>query len=294
MSEKFDLPCDSSLVPALLDSGSRLKFRCHTGISCFNACCRKADVTLTPYDVIRMQQRLGQRSGEFLRAHTVPFRMDGDGVPGVKLRTDDEGVCTFMSDDGCSVYSDRPTACRYYPLGHMRMRSTGGGRAETHCFLIQEAHCKGHEERLEQSIGAYLKRQEAGLYDEMNRGWMQLMLKRRSMGPTVGRPPEATLQLFFMASFDMERFRRFVLSDNFRSSYKLEASAYEALEKDDVSLMLFGVRFMRQALFGERTIAEREGAWERRLQDRQQVWEARRQAEISRRQQEEDEKYRHT
>ena len=46
MSEKFDIPFESNLVPQMLDLGTRLKFRCHKGISCFNACCKKADITL--------------------------------------------------------------------------------------------------------------------------------------------------------------------------------------------------------------------------------------------------------
>ena len=291
MSEKFDIPFESNLVPQMLDLGSRLKFRCHTGISCFNACCKKADVSLTPYDVIRLKDRLGKNSSEFLRDHTVPFKMDREGLPGVKLKTTDEGVCGFMNEQGCSVYSDRPTACRYYPLGHMAMLSTGAKTDETHYFLVREEHCKGHEEDQEQRIAEYLKEQETSQYDEMNREWMQLMLKRRSMGPTVGRPPEATLQLFFMCSFDIERFRRFVLSDSFRNTYEIEESAYAVFEREDISLMQFGVRFMRQAFFGERTIPEREGAWDKRVKSRQEVWEARRQAEISRHQQAEDEKY---
>ena len=291
MSEKFDIPFESNLVPQMLDLGSRLKFRCHTGISCFNACCKKADVSLTPYDVNRLKDRLGKNSSEFLRDHTVPFKMDREGLPGVKLKTTDEGVCGFMNEQGCSVYSDRPTACRYYPLGHMAMLSTGAKTDETHYFLVREEHCKGHEEDQEQRIAEYLKEQETSQYDEMNREWMQLMLKRRSMGPTVGRPPEATLQLFFMCSFDIERFRRFVLSDSFRNTYEIEESAYAVFEREDISLMQFGVRFMRQAFFGERTIPEREGAWDKRVKSRQEVWEARRQAEISRHQQAEDEKY---
>ena len=292
MSEKFDLPFESNLVPAMLDLGSTLKFHCHKGIPCFNACCRKADITLTPYDVIRLKHRLAKNSSEFLKDHTVPFRMDRDGLPGVKLKTDDEGVCRFMTEAGCSVYGDRPTACRYYPLGHISMLSTGAKTDETRYFLVNEDHCRGHEEALEQSIGEYLRSQETAQYDEMNREWMQLMLKRRSMGPGVGRPPETTLQLFFMASFDMERFRRFVLSENFRNSYKIDDAAYEVFEKKDLALMQFGVRFMRQAFFGERTIEVRDDAWEKRVERRQEVWEARRQAEIARQQQEADGKYR--
>ena len=38
----------------------------------------------------------------------------------------------------------------------------------------------------------------------MNREWLQLMLKTPPMGPTVGACREATLQLFFMCSYDMD------------------------------------------------------------------------------------------
>ena len=66
-------------VPALLSEDSVLKFNCYKGISCFNACCKHADVTLAPYDVIRLQRHLGMSSEEFLKAHTVPFQLDADG-----------------------------------------------------------------------------------------------------------------------------------------------------------------------------------------------------------------------
>lgn len=171
------------------------------------------------------------------------------------------------------------------------MLASGSKTDETHYFLVKEEHCKGHEEAQEQSVAEYLTDQQTAPYDEMNREWLQLMLKRRSMGPTVGRPPEATLQMFFMCSYDMDRFRRFVLSDSFKKTYELEESAYEVFEKEDLSLMQFGVRFMRQVFFGERTIQEKEGAWQERVSRRQDVWDARRQAEIARQQQEEDEKY---
>jgi Fe-S-cluster containining protein len=275
-------------IPKKLDLSSRIQFRCHPGVSCFNACCRQADVTLTPYDVIRMKDRLGMGSGEFLKAHTVPFQMDQDGVPGIKLRTDNSGACLFVTEDGCSIYSDRPTACRYYPLGHMAVKEEDAKQDEASYFMVREDHCKGHEEDKVQSIDAY--RKELGIvdYDGYNREWFQIMLKKRSAGPGVGQLPEATLQLFFMASFDMDRFRRFVMSEQFRGGYVLDDATYEVLEKEDLALMQFGVRFMKQAFFGERTIEEREGAWERRVEKRKEIWEARREAEIARQQQAED------
>ena len=278
-----------SKIPKKLDLSSEIRFRCHPGVSCFNACCKQADVTLTPYDVIRMKDRLGMGSSEFLKAHTVPFQMDQDGIPGIKLRTDNDGACLFVTEAGCTVYADRPTACRYYPLGHLAIKEKDARQDEAGYFLIKEDHCKGHAEDKVQTIAEYRKALGIVDYDGHNREWLQIMLKKRSAGPNVGQLPEASLQLFFMASFDMDRFRRFVMSDQFRSLYAIDDATYEVLEKEDLALMQFGVRFMKQAFFGERTIDEREGAWESRVERRQDIWEARRQAEIARQQQAADE-----
>ena len=32
------------------------------------------------------------------------------------------GECTFLGDEGCTVYEDRPAACRYYAQGNMAVR----------------------------------------------------------------------------------------------------------------------------------------------------------------------------
>ena len=52
------LPYESSFIPEILTEEHRTKFACHPGVSCFNACCKQADVMLAPYDVIRLKQRL--------------------------------------------------------------------------------------------------------------------------------------------------------------------------------------------------------------------------------------------
>ena len=292
MSEPFDIPFKSDVVPNMLEADTTIQFNCHKGISCFNACCKQADITLTPYDIIRLKQRLGMDSGEFLKKHTVPFEMDGDKVPGVKMKTDESGACLFVTDEGCSVYEDRPTSCRYYPLGHLAMRAKGASEDDqSHFVMVREDHCKGHYEDRHIKIKDYLVEQDIPMYREMNREWLQLILKKKSAGPTVGTPPETSLQLWFMACFDVDRFRRFVMSESFKKTYTLGESTFETLEKDDVALMRFGYDLLKQVLFGEKTIPEKEGVWEERLNERMEIWEARRQAEIARRQQMEDEKY---
>jgi hypothetical protein len=274
-------PHESPLVPNLLGLNDTIQFNCHKGISCFNACCKKADITLTPYDIVRLKDHLGMTSGEFLKKHTVPFEMDASGMPGVKLRTtDNEPVCLFVTEEGCSVYEDRPSACRYYPVGLMTMRKKDVNHEEHHYALVQEDHCMGHKEDRSLTIGEYRKEQDVEIFDDMNREWYQIILKKRSSGPGVGNPSDTSYHFFFLCSYDIDRFRQFVMADNFKASYDIEQSTFEELAKDDIALMKFGFRLMKQVLFGEASIPLRKGAAEERIEKRKDILEMRRQAEI--------------
>jgi Fe-S-cluster containining protein len=281
---KPKIPFQSAVLPEALSGETEIQFRCHPGISCFNACCRRADVTLTPYDILRLKRRLSSTSSEVLHRYTVPFQMDGDGLPGVKMRTDDSGTCRQLAGDaGCGIYTDRPTVCRYYPVALLALREKDSPEAKERYSLVKEAHCKGHDEPRQIRISDYRAEQGCEEYDAHNREWYQLVLKKKSAGPTVGRPPQASLQLFFMASYDLDTFRRFVLSPSFRETYALPDDFYAEVEQDDEALLRFGYRFLRQVLFGERSVQEVADAWERRVAQRTEVWEARKQVEIARR-----------
>jgi len=47
------------------------EFSCHPGVKCFNKCCSDVNIVLTPYDVLRMKNRLGITSTEFLDTYTL-------------------------------------------------------------------------------------------------------------------------------------------------------------------------------------------------------------------------------
>lgn len=286
---KFEIPSTSAVQPTRLELDDKLKFRCHRGVSCWNECCSRADVTLAPYDILRLKEATGLDTTELLKKHTVPFELDAHGVPGLKLRTNDDGACLFMTDEGCSVYENRPTACRYYPSGLLAMKSISEATDERHFLLIKEDHCKGHDEDHTQTIAEYRKEQGVEEYDVLNHQWYQIILKKKSTGPTIGKPSDMSLQMFFMASYDMDRFRRFVMSDAFIKMYDLDNEEYEILEKDDIALMNFGFKLMKQVFFGEMVIKEREGAWDKRVEERRDILAFRKQAEISEHQRKADE-----
>ena len=276
-----DIPFKSDVMPAILEPNADIKFSCHKGISCWNACCKHADITLTPYDIIRLKTATGNDSSAVLKEHTVPFTMDSDGMPGIKLRTTDEGACLFMDEEaGCTIYENRPSSCRYYPLGNLSMKKADQAHENQHFVLVREPHCKGHEEDRTINIQDYREEQKVEDYDQYNVEYFQLILKKKSMGPGVGKPPEMSLQLFFMACFDQDRFRRFVLSPAFKSNYTIDDETYASIEKDDIALMYFGFRLMRQVLYNEKTIAEADGALEKRVEDRKEVVEMRNKIEV--------------
>lgn len=286
---RFELPNSTPVQPTRLELDDELKFRCHRNVSCWNQCCSRADVTLAPYDVIRLKEATGLGTSELLKNHTVPFELDAHGVPGLKLRTDESGACLFMKEEGCSVYENRPTACRYYPSGLLSMKSISESSDERHFLLIKEEHCKGHDEDQIQTIGEYRKDQAVEDYDELNREWYQIILKKKSTGPTIGKPSDMSLQMFFMASYDVDRFRRFVMSDSFIKMYDLTDEQYTELEKDDTAIMKFGFRLMKQVFFGEMSIKERKGAWDKRAEERREILAYRREAEVAEHQRKADE-----
>ena len=119
-----DIPFPNSpVVPTMVEGTHVIEFSCHKGIGCWNACCSNIDISLTPYDVLRLKTRLGISSTEFLKEYTVPYEMEKDSIAGVKFRPVDAGTaCRFMQPEGCGIYQDRPTACRYYPVALLSMR----------------------------------------------------------------------------------------------------------------------------------------------------------------------------
>ena len=121
--------------------------------------------------------------------------------------------------------------------------------------LVREDHCLGHQEPRSLTIDEYRKEQGVEEYDEFARGWRQLILKKKSAGPSIGKPSKRSLQLFFMACYDTDRFREFVAGEGFTELYDIPADEMKKLLIDDTELMLFGFRFLKQVLFGENTIA---------------------------------------
>ncbi len=292
MQIPFELPTSSPAVPQQLTGSSKIKFSCHKGVSCYNACCKQADIPLTSYDILRLKDHFGISSTEFLKEHTIPFEMDQDKLPGVKLRhLDGTTICRFMNDDGCGVYKDRPMACRYYPVGHLSMRKQDVNAEEEHYFLVKEDYCKGHEEDRELTIDEYRAEQEVEEYDKNSYMFRRMILKKKSGGPAIGTLSKNSLSFYFMCTYDVDRFREFVLTDGFERAYDIPEEEMVETILDDFKLLELGDKLMRQIFFGEQLVPVREGAWEERAEKRSGIWKERMEKALAERREREQDMY---
>jgi hypothetical protein len=248
-------PAAGPVVPETFGDDREIRFRCRKGIGCWNACCSNIDISLTPYDVVRLKARLGLDSSAFLQRYTVPYEMEKDGMAGVKLKPVEGGTaCRFMKPEGCAVYEDRPTACRYYPVALLSMRRQGESIERESYALVKEPHCLGHQEPRTITIAEYRREQGIEAYDDLARGWRQLVLKKKSAGPAIGAPSATSRKLFFMACYDLDRFRDFVTSESFVQLYDIHKDELAKMAADEATLLQFAFRFLRQVLFGEVSI----------------------------------------
>lgn len=232
--------------PTQLSLKSRFKFRCHPGVPCFTECCGKTTIILTPYDILRLRERLRIKSGEFLAKYTRQEAHDKSGLPMAILDMPRfEGRCPFVRPvTGCNVYSDRPASCRYYPIGQGTLITEKG--VEEFYFYIREEHCRGYEEEAEWTVASWREDQGVNKYDEMNLEWKTMMLRRGADGGPV--TDDKGNKLFYMVMYDLDQFRRFVFESSFLKVFMVDEDMQERIWNDDLELLKFGYQYLKAAL----------------------------------------------
>ena len=258
---------EGPVAPVRLTASNTFCFACHKGVSCWNECCHDTDITLTPYDLIRIGRATNTPSGAAgLMFGTVAVH-EASGMPVLKLKRVDNSEpkrpCVFLDPvEGCTIYADRPAACRYYPLGLASVKMKGHDAPEDFYFLVKEPHCKGHEEKREQTVAEFRAGEGVEPYDERNRGWIHILMKLASWkalgGPRGKEPDERTKKMFLMATTDLDAFRRFVFGTSFLQRYAIDPETHPELATDDEALLKLALDWLRAILFNEPTLPLRE------------------------------------
>jgi len=248
MNEKKN---DISFTPL---TGNTFKFRCFKGIQCFTDCCADLNLVLTPYDIIRIKNRLGMSSDVFLNKHTDTTMDNHPQFPMVKLKmlSDKKRRCPFVSPDGCTIYEDRPGACRIYPLGRAATKPDAQKGIREKFFIVNEEHCLGFKEDRDWTIREWLTNEGVDEYTTMNDQWLEIVTSQKTLGP--GKDLHQKIQMFFMASYNLDKFREFIFKSRFFERFEVESGLKNKLASDDVELMKFAFNWLRFSLFGEKTI----------------------------------------
>lgn len=252
------------IQPVRLSKKSRFQFKCHKDVACFTKCCRGINIILTPYDIIQLKNRLGLPSEEFLAIYTEPHILEKTDIPVVslKLLDDDQQSCPFVRDEeGCIIYEDRPSSCRYYPLGAatLQHREDHEETDEGFYFFVQEPHCLGFEEEHEWTVAEWREDQGVETRDSINAEWTDLVVRKRSFPVNIKLTDQAK-QMFFMVSYNIDKFRQFVFESTFLQRYPTDAQTIEKIRSDEIELLKFGIQWLKSVLFKPGEVPEDQDA----------------------------------
>ncbi|HDZ89136.1 MAG TPA: YkgJ family cysteine cluster protein [Deltaproteobacteria bacterium] len=236
---------------ARMDVEHVFQFNCGTYVPCFTECCQDITIVLSPYDVLRLKNALNLHSEEFIDRHTVVLRREKLLIPMVVLKmNEDDKQCPFVTEQGCTVYPDRPWPCRMYPLN---MNDDG-----TFSLITDSSRCKGLEQDEKNRISNWLIEQGVPMYDEMNHLFAQVTTPLKAQDLDIDNPK--IYQMTFMALYNIDKFRDFVFKSTFLDRFELDDLTIEKLKRNDVDLLKFAFDWIKFGIFGQKTLRVKESA----------------------------------
>ena len=109
-----------------------------------------------------------------------------------------DGKCPFVTEDGCSIYGNRPTSCRLYPLARVRAGD------EVQYYLLVEDFCRGHLESREWDVHEWIKDQQVEEYNNMNDLFFQLIAAKERCGRDLSK---VEVERVYSLCFDTDRLK---------------------------------------------------------------------------------------
>jgi len=233
----------------ILSGDDEFRFSCRRELDCFNKCCNDVNIYLTPMDIVEMRDALGVKSGEFLSRYAFPLFPKAVGHPVVVLKMEPgTRQCPFTTREGCSIYEARPWSCRSFPLEPVEEGRKG-------FRIIRRDFCLGFEDADSRLISEWRESQDMELREAVNGLWATI-----THHPAVGRMnllEGAGRDMFFLASYNPDEFRRMVFETDFLKYFAVEESTLKEVKEDDVELLAFAFQWLRTVLFGEKDLARK-------------------------------------
>jgi len=233
------------------------RFQCRAELACFNQCCRNLNLFLTPYDVMRLKNRLQINADRFIDRHVDIVLRKTDYFPEVLLRMNaaQQYACPFVDSSGCTVYTDRPETCRMFPVEQGAIYYAHQSRIELIHFFKPPDFCLGQHETKAWTPRQWSRYQDALEHNRMTLQWSQL--RRRFLNDPWGPqgPQGQKAKMAFMATYNLDRFRDFVFQSTFLKRYRIKGSLRLKIKRDDAALLRFGIEWVEHFVWGRKSEA---------------------------------------
>ncbi len=235
-----------------LEEEDSFSFRCYPGIGCFNQCCRNLNLFLYPYDVLRLKNGLGISSDRFLDEYVDVVLRKSNYFPEILLRMseDKENSCIFMTNTGCSIYEHRPDTCRNFPVEQGMIYNAETKKTHPVSFFKPPDFCLGPKEDNPLTPDSWARDQERDVYNKWMIKWMEIKRLFQTDPWGLEGPEGQKAKMAFMATYNLDSFRDFILNSSFLKRYKIKSIVKTRIRKNDEELLKLGFAWVRFFVWG--------------------------------------------
>jgi len=169
----------------------------------------------------------------------------------LKLQGEEKKQCPFLVDQGCTIYNDRPDACRMYPLERaVSVTPLNLYLRREFYFLTPQPVCHGHFEKKQWTVKQWLENQQLEQFNKMNDLWAELdVLFRTRPSKSDDFFADPMMKMAFMASYNIDSFRSFIFDSSFLKRYSIDSDMEEKIKADDAELLKLGFEWIKFFLF---------------------------------------------
>lgn len=213
-------------------------FSCDPGLDCFTRCCRDVNILLSPYEIVRLKNRLGLSSTQFLEGYTKTLIAPKTALPAIQLKMDEENGrrCYFVDNHGCGVYHVRPWSCRMYPLDY-------SDEGEGYKATVDSSRCLGLDAEKVWQLRDWFQGQGLESYNDWNQRFAELTEDPELAVWRKAQP--GGLEIFHLACYDLDRFRNLVFKESLHRMVEQPHVDLEKLRTDDLYLLNFAFTWLK-------------------------------------------------
>jgi hypothetical protein len=134
-----------------------------------------------------------------------------------------------------------------YPLVRAISRSRKTGSVSEHYILLNEPHCRGFDQHTSQTVSEWVASQGLAIYNQMNDMLIDIISLKNVYLP--GPLDHKSRRIFHLALYDLDTFKSKIINEGLPANFHLDPERLDTIKNDDVALLKFGHRWVKQMLF---------------------------------------------